>query len=167
MKVLLFIGGTCCLLSIMAWAFSVSPVNFTGTWVRDNSKAEGMKTPLPGLAWIITQDDRRISIKPTAGREEVYNLDGTQSITEADDSHPPKTYTRKAKWLNGGKILELTRVSVSRGDIVTKPVALIVKDQLELEDSGNKLKVYRTVEARQEAITLNFREMRFTFYKKL
>lgn len=47
------------------------------------------------------------------------------------------------------------------------PITLIVKDQLELADSGDKLTVYRTVEARQEAITLNFEEIRFTFYKKL
>ena len=126
-----------------------------------------MKAPLPDLAWTITQDDKQISIKPTAGPEDVYNLDGTQTITEANDSHPPKTYTRRAKWLNDGKILELTKVSVSRGDVVTKPITLIIRDQLELADSGNRLKVYRTVEARQEAITLNFQEIRFTFYKRV
>jgi len=165
MKTLLFIGGICCLPSIMAWAFSVPPANFTGTWIRDNNKVEGMKAPLPDLAWIITQDDKQISIRPTVGRKDIYNLDGTQTITEANDSHPPKTYTSRAKWLNDGKILELTMVSVSRGDIVIKPITLIVKDQLELADDGNQLKVYRTVEAHQEAITLNFQEIRFTFYK--
>lgn len=170
MKTLLFVGGFSCLLSIMAWAFSMPPANFAGVWVRDNNKVEGMKAPLPDLTWIITQDDNQLSIEPVGSRKstpkEIYKLDGSQTITEITDRHPRSTITRSAKWLNDGQILELTNMNVSGGDSVTKPTTLIVKDQLELAEGGDKLNVRRKVTIPPFTTEIKIAEIKFTFHKK-
>jgi len=129
-----------------------------------------MNTPLPDLTWIITQDDNQFSIEQVGSfkspPKEVYNLDGTQKITEITDSHPPRTITRSAKWLNDGQVLELTTLSVSRGDSVTKPITFVVKDQLELAEGGNVLRVRRTVSIPDLGSSVKIQEIKFIFYKK-
>jgi len=155
---------------MVPWAFSIQIANFSGSWIRDNNKVEGTKSPLPDLTWVITQDGNQISIKPVGSRkptpEEIYKFDGTETVSEITNSNPPYKVTRSARWLNEGKALELISVEVDRGDIVNKPISLTIKDKLELAESGNVLMVYRTVEARQETIVFNFKKIRFTFYKK-
>ena len=171
MKILLIIGGIFYLSGFGSQTLSIPPTNFAGSWIRDKNKVEGMKTPLPELTWIITQDDNQLSVESvgssTSTSKEIYKLDGTKTITESTHSHPPRKVTRSAKWLSHGKMLELTMESVSRGDTVTKPIILIVKDKLELSEDGKVLRVHRTAEGQQEAISFNFQEIRFTFYNKI
>src|SRR5262245_20999706 len=161
----------CGLLSFAFIVVNAAPTNFAGVWVRDKEKAEGMKTPLPSLTWIITQDENQVSVesKGESGKaitKDVYNLDGTETKSESSNSNPPQKHVRKARWLNDGKILELVTTSKTPDDGVTASITLIVTDQWELSAGGKELKVHRIVEATQRDIKLNFREIRFTFYKQ-
>jgi hypothetical protein len=153
------------------WIARAAPANFSGAWTRDREKAEGMKTPLPSLTWIITQDENQLSVESTDGSgktvsREVYKLDGTEIAGENSNSNPPRKFVRKANWLSGEKTLELVTKSQTPGDGVTASITMIIRDQWELSADGKELKVHRTVEATQGDIKLNFREIRFTFHKQ-
>ncbi len=166
-------------LIIVLWSLLISalcivraaPANFSGVWIRDKEKAEGMKTPLPALTWTITQDENQLAIefKGDSGKtipKHIYKLDGTETKSESSNSNPPQKHVRKARWLNGGKTLELVTKSQTPGDGVTASITLNITEQWELSDDGKELRVYRTVEATQGEIKLNFMEIRFTFHKQ-
>src|SRR5262245_62791187 len=104
MKMLMLIGGFYALLTAEALTVHALSADFTGTWIRDNNKVEGTKSPLPDLTWVITQDGNQLSIKPVGSRkptpEEIYKFDGTETVTEFTNSNPPYKVTRSARWLN-------------------------------------------------------------------
>ncbi|MBZ5500326.1 MAG: hypothetical protein LAP85_28360 [Acidobacteriia bacterium] len=138
--------------------------DFSGTWVLDHSKSQG---PLAQSIWTITQNDKEISISvddviqfgpESSGSKrgtKTYKLDGSETTKEAtlnsigvpapESSHQVRT-TEKAKWLDGGKVLELVRLT-ERGDEKVTEI-----DRLELTDNGKTLKVKSTSESTSSTI---------------
>jgi hypothetical protein len=168
MKRFLMASGLTCVLMIGAWAAG-APANFSGTWVLDKAKSEGLNPRMADLdvTMTVTQDDKQISTetKYSGGAQErppqkaMFNLDGSETTAEETGRMPGKA-TRKAKWMGDGKILELhtvRNVSVQGND-----VTITQKEHWELADGGKTLKIHRTTESPQGT-----QESKLTFNKKM
>lgn len=137
-------------------AVAAAPANFAGTWKLDRSKSEGLqgRQAETDQTWSVKQDDKQFSVeRPGMGgpQSSTYNLDGSETTAEVAGRMPGKA-TRKAKWMDDGKILELHEVrNVTFQDT---PVAITVTEHWELADGGKTLKVHRVSETprgKQEA----------------
>ncbi|MEW6207120.1 MAG: hypothetical protein AB1631_02050 [Acidobacteriota bacterium] len=138
---------------VVGLAANTAGTNFAGTWALDKAKSEGLPQQMADadFTWIITQDDKQIKIEVKRTPEGrmgpaqpvVYNLDGSETTAEITGRMSGKA-KRKAKWLDGGKILELGQVS----DLEFQGNAFqsTQTDHLELAEGGKMLKVHRTGE---------------------
>lgn len=143
----------CAMLCAAMAALAAAPTNFSGTWTLDKSKSElpRMMANVESVTWIVTQDDKKLTLetKTVAGGQEnsqtfTYNLDGTETTAEIGGRMPGKA-TLKAKWLDGGKILELT--SVRQGNFQGNEFTITTKEHWELAEDGKVLKVHRITES--------------------
>ena len=165
MKRFLMASGLVCILVVGAWA-AAAPANFSGTWVLDKAKSEGINPRMADVdvTMMITQDEKQIAVetKYTGGAQErpaqktTYMLDGSETTAEVGGRMPGKA-TLKAKWMMDGKVLELNTVrNVTFQD---NPVTITIKEHWELADGGKLLKIHRTTEsprgAQEEKLSFN------------
>jgi hypothetical protein len=147
-------------------AAAAAPTSFAGTWALDKAKSEPLPRNLQNVdsqTLVVTQDDKQLTVetKTVAGGQErggqkmTYNLDGSETTAEMGGRMPGKA-TLKAKWMDGGKSLELQTVRNinAQGNEMT----ITTKEHWELAEGGKVLKVHRVSETprgNQEA-TLTF-----------
>ena len=149
--------------------------NFSGTWALDYSKSQGLPENAPkDMTWTVSQTDKELVIErpgqpgrggaggaatpAPAPYKAVYKLDGTETAEETPGPRPGKL-TRKAKWLAGGKTLELN--DVRNVNVQGNDVTITTTEHWELTDGGKTLKVHRKQESPQGA-----RETTFILNKK-
>lgn len=131
-----------------ASVFGVAPTRFAGVWVLDKSRSQlvGVMSRVDRLTWTITQSAKVITIVIAAtveGRAQpaqtlTYNLDGSETTAEIVGQMTGKAVL-KAKWLDGGKALELDAMSnIRAGD---RDLAVGAGDRLELAERGKVLLV--------------------------
>ncbi len=167
MKRLLAVCGVLCALMIgIATVSAQKGANFAGTWDLDKAKSQlpqMQADTIQSATWIVTQDDKQLSREqkiernPNAappgggggggrgggmggGGTLTAKLDGSETVAEAQG----RKSTTKAKWNDGGKILEINTVSTfsgPNGEITTTTV-----EHWELADGGKTLKVHRKAE---------------------
>jgi hypothetical protein len=150
-----------------AWA-AAAPANFSGTWVLDKTKSEGLPPQMADLdiTMTVTQDDKQLmtETKYTGGAQErpaqkaTFKLDGSETTTEETGRMAGKA-TRKAKWMDEGKTLELS--TVRNVTVQDNPVTITQKEHWELADGGKVLKIHRTNESPRGT-----QESKLTFNKK-
>ncbi|HLG15932.1 MAG TPA: hypothetical protein VJH03_15710 [Blastocatellia bacterium] len=153
MKRTLIALGLVSLLAAAAWGGAAA--NFSGSWLLDKSKSQGLPRQLENvesLTWVVTQTDKTISVesKAVAGGAErpsqtlTYNLDGSETTAELGGQMPGKA-TLKAKWMDDGKILELSAVEhrTMQGNEFTTTRS----EHWELAEEGKVLKVHRKSES--------------------
>lgn len=149
--------------------------NFSGTWALDYSKSQGLPENAPkDMSWSVTQTATELIIeRPGMGGgrggaggaaapapyKAIYKLDGSET-TEATPGPRPGKVTRKAKWLAGGKTLELNDVR-KQTNAEGNDVTLTTTEHWVLRDGGKTLKVHRKQESPQGA-----RETTFILNKK-
>ena len=163
-----------CSVFVVAMALSVAAsaqskgANFAGTWELDKSKSQlpqMMADMIQSVTWTVTQDDKQISRdqkmerNPNApppggggggggggrggmmgGGPLTVKLDGSETTAETQRGKS----TSKAKWNDGGKILEIKTVSNFSGP--NGDITLTTVEHWELADGGKTLKVHRTSE---------------------
>ncbi|HMX25570.1 MAG TPA: hypothetical protein PKC13_08050 [Blastocatellia bacterium] len=172
MKRMLVLSGVLAALIAMAMVASAQGkgANFAGTWELDKGKSQlpqMMADMIQSMTWTVTQDDKQLSRdqkmerNPNAqppggggggggggrgggmmggGGPLTVKLDGSESVSES----PRGKATTTAKWLDGGKILEIktvTNASTPQGDFT-----LTTAEHWEVADGGKTLKVHRTQE---------------------
>lgn len=137
-------------------AVAAAPANFAGTWKLDRSKSEGLQGRMAEMdqTWTVKQDDKQLTVeRPGMGgtQTSVYNLDGSATTAEIGGQAPGKA-TRKAKWMDDGKILELNEVR--NVNFQGNEVTITSTQHWELADGGSTLKVHQVTESprgKQEA----------------
>lgn len=142
---------------------SAAPANFSGTWSLDKSKSGELPRQMQDMdiIWTVKQDDKQITVQsPGMGGQQtaVYNLDGTETTANVEGRITGKA-TRKAKWTNDGKTLELN--SVVNGDFQGNNVTFSTLEHWELAEDGKVLKVHRVSESPRGK-----NEMNLVFAKK-
>ena len=153
MKRFLLTGIAVMLSMVVGLASNMAGTNFAGSWALDKAKSEGLPQQMANadFTWIITQDDKMIKIEVKRnpegqmgpGQPTVYNLDGSETTAEITGRMTGKA-KRKAKWLDGGKILELN--TVSDLEMQGQAFQTTSMDHLELAEGGKMLKVHRVSE---------------------
>lgn len=133
---------------------SAAATNFSGTWVLDKAKSEGLQGPMASAdqTWVVTQDAKTLMLETqiTGGPQEIppqkrtYNLDGSETTAEVMGRMPGKA-TLSAKWMSDGKILELN--STRNVNVQGNDVKITSMEHWELADGGKTLKVHRVSES--------------------
>lgn len=128
---------------------SAAPSNFSGTWMLDKSKSGELPRGMQNaeIVWEVKQDDKQITVQsPTMGGQQtaVFNLDGSETKADVEGRFPGKA-TRKAKWMNDGKTLELH--TVLNANIQGNDVTITTLEHWELAEDGKALKVHRVIES--------------------
>jgi hypothetical protein len=161
MKRALTICGLFCALMIGVASVSAQRgANFSGTWELDKAKSQmpqRQADSIKSATWIITQDDRQITSEQKIERVEgagggrgrglgmggplTVKLDGSETTAESARGKS----TSKAKWLNGGKTLEIT--SVTSGEFQGNAYTITSTEHWELADDGRTLRVHRKSES--------------------
>ena len=141
MKRAFLIAGLMAVFAVAELAASAAAANFAGTWVLDKTKSQGLSPRLEGadkVTWIITQDDKAISIEskveggqPPAGGgggggmrppggPQSYNLDGKEATSDVNFGQAAGKMTTKATW--AANDLELSRKTTFTGQDGTERV---------------------------------------------
>jgi len=167
MKRLLVFCILVCALAVEVWAAGAPPANFSGTWVLDKTKSEGVSGAMAGadVTMVVTQDGKQLTTETTitGGQREIppqkatYNLDGSETTAEMTGRMPGKA-TMKAKWM-GDTVLELS--SVQNVNVQGNDVTITRQDHWELAEGGKVLKVHRKSESPRGA-----QESKLVFNKK-
>lgn len=129
---------------------SAAPTNFSGMWALDKSKSGELPRAMQNadIVWEVKQDDKQITvISPGRGGQmqtAVYNLDGSEMTADIPGQNPGKG-TRKVKWMNEGKTLELNQVL--NMNVQGNDVTLTLTEHWELVEGGKELKVHRIQES--------------------
>ncbi len=136
---------------LVVGSVSAAGTDFSGTWVLDKAKSEGLQGAMAGVdqTWVVSQDAKTLTVETqfSGGEREMpaqkrtYNLDGSETTAEVTGRMPGKA-ALKAKWM--GEILELN--SVRNVNIQGNDVTIKSTDHWELADGGKTLKVHRTTE---------------------
>jgi hypothetical protein len=145
---------------LMIGLFAVSAAqkgaNFAGTWELDKAKSQGLGQGMQNatsVTWIVTQDDKQLTREqkieggqggPGGGGmgPQTFKLDGTETTTDVQRISGKST--TKAKWSDGGKILELN--SVTSGKIQEQDFKSTTTEHWELAEGGKMLQVHRKSE---------------------
>ena len=183
MKRILFTSTSLCalMLALSVLALAQKGADFAGTWELDKSKSkidERMASRINSITLTVTQDDKEIKVErkqdmapPPGGGggggagggggrgggfggmgagNQNFKLDGSEVVTE---NQRGKSAT-KVKWLDGGKILEVSTNSTfntQNGEITSKAT-----EHWELIDGGKALKVHSTRETPNGAIETTY-----------
>jgi hypothetical protein len=155
-------------LVLVAGSVSALGTNFTGTWVLDKAKSEGLQGRMANVdqTWVVTQDAKTLTVEksfsggeqPIPSQKSTYNLDGSESSMEMTGRMPGKA-ALKAKWQGDGQILELN--SVLKANVQGKDITITGTEHWELADAGKTLKVHRVSESPRGT-----QESKLTFTKK-
>jgi len=140
--------------------------NFAGNWELDKAKSQlpqRQADSIKSATWTVTQDDKQLTSEQKIERAEgaggggggrgrgfgmgggrlTVKLDGSETTTESDRG---KTVS-KAKWLNGGKTLEIT--SVTSGEFQGNAFTRTTTENWELADGGNTLRIHVKTESQR------------------
>ena len=149
------------------WSVTAAPTNFSGTWLLDKAKTEGLQGQAASVdqTWVVTQDAKTFTVEknfsggeqPRAPQKSTYNLDGSETSLEMTGRMSGKA-ALKAKW-QGDSILELS--SVLKTNIQGNDVTITTTEHWELADGGKTLKVHRTQETPRGT-----QEVKMVFTKK-
>jgi hypothetical protein len=170
MKKLIVTTGLFAILMTAVWAVSAAPAatSFAGTWALDKGKSEGLNPGLQNAESVtltITQDDKELVWKQEVVGAQMqqpaatYKLDGSETTGDVNVGQMQGKATRKAKWMDGGKMLELN--TVIKLDFQGQEVTVNVVQHLELAESGKVLKVHSTTESPRGT-----QESKLTYNKK-
>ena len=149
MKKLLLILAAISLLGLDA--SSAVPPKYSGTWILNREKSEGLTGGLAGseIILVVSQDSQKIHVEQKVrirGREQpsqelIWNLDGSE--TTAEVVRPMAgTMNLKARWVESKKVLELD--SSIKGEDQGKPISVSIKEVWQLINNGNSLRITRT-----------------------
>ena len=146
--------------------------NFSGTWALDASKSQGLNPQAPtDVTWTVAQTDKEITIErpgmggrggggggggAPAAQKSVFKLDGSETTEESQRGK----ITRKAKWTNNGKTLELNQVR--NVNFQGNDMTLTTVEHWDLADGGKTLKVHSKTEGSPQGA----RELTYVFTKK-
>jgi hypothetical protein len=183
MKRLSVVCGLFCALMLGIFAVSAAQkgADFSGTWELDKAKSQlpqMMADAIQSATWTVTQDDKQLSREqkmernPNAqgpgggggrggggmmggGGALTVKLDGSETTS---DTQRGKS-TTKAKWMDGGKILEIS--TVLSGEFQGNAFTMTTTEHWELADGGKTLKVHRKQETPRGQ-----QESTWTFTKK-
>ena len=136
------------------WSVGAAATDFSGTWMLDKAKSEGLQGPMASIdqTWTVTQDAKTLTVEaafsggeqPRPPSKRTFNLDGSETTMEVTGRMPGKA-TMKAKWQGDGKILELSQVT--KANFQGNDVTITTTEHWELADGGKTLKVHRTSES--------------------
>ncbi|HEU0177147.1 MAG TPA: hypothetical protein VFV58_23025 [Blastocatellia bacterium] len=164
MKRALTVCGLFCALTIGVAAVSAQKgANFAGNWELDKAKSQlpqRQADSIKSATWTVTQDDKQLTSEQKIERVEgggggrgrgfgmgggrlTVKLDGSETTTESDRG---KTVS-KAKWVNGGKTLEIT--SVTSGEFQGNAFTRTTTENWELADGGNTLRIHVKTESQR------------------
>ena len=158
------VAGLMAAFAVAVLAASAAGANFAGTWALDKTKSQGLDPRMQSadVTWVITQDDKQISIetKVTSGQPggggggmgggrgmggpRTYSLDGKEVTTEAGGQMGGSN-TTKASWSGDGKTLELS--SIRTGSFNGNDFKAVTNDKLSLSGDGKVLTVVRHSES--------------------
>lgn len=160
-----------CALLVNVLAAPAAPANFAGTWSLNKSKSAELPpqwSSLDSLTLTVTQDAQQIvvasemkmTVDANAGGgggmgggrgrgmgfppSTTYKLDGTETTVEATGGRGG-TSTLKAEWKDGGKTLELKRVS--KFNFQGNDVTATTTEDWSLSADGKTLTVKRSSES--------------------
>jgi hypothetical protein len=150
------------------WSVGAAGTDFSGTWVLDKAKSEGLQGQMANIdqTWVVTQDAKSFTVEtsfsggeqPRPPQKRSYNLDGSETTMDVTGRMPGKA-TMTAKWQGDGKILELNQVT--KANVQGNDITITTTEHWELSDGGKTLKVHRKSESPQGA-----REVKLTLTKK-
>jgi len=150
------------------WSVGAAATDFSGTWVLDKAKSEGLQGQMASIdqTWVVTQDAKTFTVEtsfsggeqPRPPQKRSYNLDGSETTMDVTGRMPGKA-TMTAKWQGDGKILELNQVT--KANVQGNDITITTTEHWELADGGKTLKVHRKSESPQGA-----REVKLTLTKK-
>ncbi len=149
MKRVVAISSFVFLMAASVFALSLAPANFSGTWVLDNAKSEGLRGRMADaeVTMKVTQDGAKLVEETTTGdntQSLTFNLDGSETTAEFQGRMPSKG-TIKAKWMDDGKMLEITQVR--NLNFQGNDVTINVKEHWQLSEDGKVLNIHRTTES--------------------
>ena len=132
-------------------AASAAPFKYSGTWLLNRDKSEGLSGALAGAAitLLVSQDDKRIHVEQQVkirdrqqpSQELIWNFDGSE--TTAEVVRPMAgTMRLKARWIEASQTLEL--YSSISGDDDGKEISVTTKEVWELLPGGKSLRITRT-----------------------
>jgi hypothetical protein len=158
-----------CALLVNVLAAPAAPANFAGTWSLNKSKSAELPpqwSNLESLTLTVTQDAKQFSVNSEmkmaqdanagggmgGGRgrgmgfppSAIYMLDGSETTVEATGGRGG-TSTLKAEWKDGGKTLELKRVS--KFNFQGHDVTATTTEDWSLSADGKTLTVKRSSES--------------------
>ncbi len=169
MKRYLTLCSLLCALMVGLWGVGAAQkgANFAGTWELDKSKSklpQQMADNIQSLTWMVTQDDAQIKREQKmegamggggqggggggrgggmmGGGPLTVKLDGSETST--DVPRVSGKSTTKAKWNDGGKILELS--AIVTGNLQGTDFKSTTTEHWELAEGGKVLKVHRISE---------------------
>lgn len=142
-------------LNMVCFALAAPP-KFAGTWVLDRSKSAGLTGGLGDaeVQLVVSQDDKQLSAEQKVivrgrlqpSQEFTYRLDGSE--TSIDVVRPlAGTMSLRAKWNEAAKTLEL--ISTITGEVEGNPVTITTREQWQLLEGGQALRITRTREMPQ------------------
>ena len=153
------------------WTVSAAATNFAGTWELDKTKSklsEQMAASIQSQTLTVTQDATTLTVDTKTTRAEgaggpgggpggpggggrgggmggprSFKLDGSETSRDVGQGQMAGKQTTKAKWLDGGKSLELNEVR-SFGDRTNTTT-----EHWELAEGGKVLKIHRKTESQR------------------
>ena len=135
------------------WSVGAAATDFSGTWVLDKAKSEGLQGQMASIdqTWVVTQDAKTFTVEtsfsggeqPRPPQKRSYNLDGSETTMDVTGRMPGKA-TMTAKWQGDGKILELNQVT--KANVQGNDIKITTTEHWELADGGKTLKVHRVSE---------------------
>ena len=138
---------TCGLLcALVVSGFAADLPNYSGTWVLDKDRSKGLPPNMTdsSIEMTVTQDDKQLKIKRSAGDQEVaYNLDGSKAKVEMTGRMPGEATVYLEKKDDGKLVLYTQRELNFQGNAVT----IKIIETWELADNGKTLKAKRTTES--------------------
>ena len=148
--------------------------NFSGTWVLDKTKSEGLSGPRGGgiesMTLTVTQDANKLTVASKETREGcggrggmgggdqtfTYNLDGSETKADVGGRMAMKA-TLKAKVTDSGAELDQERT----GDFNGNQFTMTQKEHWVLSEGGKVLTIHRTTDSPRGT-----RESTFVFNKQ-
>jgi hypothetical protein len=143
--------GLVSLAMLVTVALGAAGQNFSGTWVLDKGKSEGLGRNMQNadVTLVVTQDDRQLMVETqvtgASGESRppekvTYNLDGSKTNAELGGRMPMKA-SLTAGWKDGGKTLELNQER--SGSFNGNEFTATLKDHWTLDASGQVLTINR------------------------
>lgn len=164
--------AVCCFVTIMAiGAIAQSKgANYAGTWELDKAKSQlpEMMQAIEGMTWTVTQTDQELTrtqqiagamAGPGGGgggrgggrgmgnQPLTAKLDGTENVVET----PRGKTSITAKWMDGGKMLEIK--SIAKISMQDNEFTMTTTEHWELAEDGKVLKVHQVRETPRGEMT--------------